>query len=66
MKNGMYKRKEFKVVVYEKVEDSNEKFVVIVDMDENNVGLPVVLTGEAANKLLAINENYLDNIEEGS
>ena len=66
MKNGMYKRKEFKVVVYEKVEDSNKKFVVIVDMDENHVGLPVVLTGEAANKLLKINEGYLDIIEEGS
>lgn len=66
MKNGMYKRQEFKVVVYEKVEDPNEKFVVIVDMDENNSGLPVVLTGKAASNLLKINEGYLDNIEEGS
>lgn len=66
MKNGMYKRQEYKVVVYEKLEDSNEKFVVIVNTDENCDDLPVVLTGEAADKLLEINGNYLNSIEEGS
>lgn len=66
MKNGMYTRKEFKVEVYAKWNDPSDKFIVITSMDENCSDLPIVLTRDAANNLLEINENYLDGIKEGS